>query len=602
VAIFSDWRELPFREIWCVDFEYYPGRGLANGGREGDAITPLCAVAIEMRTGRIVRLWQDEFGPFPPYRLDGEALFVSYMTSADFGCHIPLSWGQPACALDPYVEFRHFTNNGAAKSSEREKGFYSLNGALQHFCENGIDTAHKTEMRDRIIQGPPFTTAERAIILDYCEDDVRALALMVKHIVPTIRSLPHAMLRAKYMWTVAQQERRGVPLDLPLLVRLREQWDPMQGELVREKDAAYGCYEFDEDGKPHWRKQLFADYVKRNRMSWPAYPDGALDERDQTFREMEGRYPQIGLLRELRYSVSKLRLNDLSVGADGRNRTMLGPFGSKTARNQPSNAKYVFGPAKWIRFLITPSPGRVLIHRDYSQQEVRIAAVVSGDAALLEACEFGDVYLGLAKQLGLAPDDATPETHKPIRTMFKTVVLGIQYGLGARTLAQRTGISLFEAAEILARLRARFRVFEAYAQCAVDHASLLLEISTPFDWVMQCPPGINARTVRNFPIQSTGSEILHVACILAERRGIRIVAPIHDALLAEADLDRAEEASAALDRVMRDASSVVLRGYELPTGADAQIIRTGMRYFDDRGVDMWTTVERLLSKLEAKSA
>ena len=44
-----------------------------------------------------------------------------------------------------------------------------------------------------------------------------------------------------------------------------------------------------------------------------------------------------------------------------------------------------------------------------------------------------------------------------------------------------------------------------YAQSVVDHAGLLLEISTPFGWTMQCPPGINPRTVRNFPIQSTGS-------------------------------------------------------------------------------------------------
>jgi DNA polymerase-1 len=540
-----EWQSLPFRELWVVDTEYYPGRGLSNGGREGDQITPLCLVALEMRTGRIVRLWQDELGRFPPYRLDSDALIMSYMLSADFGFHISLGWGQPACALDPYVEFRHFVNDGAVKSGDREKGFYSLNGALQYFCENGIDTAHKNEMRDRIIQGPPYTADEHATILDYTEEDARALALLVKHIVPTIRSLPHAMMRAKFMWSVAQQERRGIPLDLPFLERLRRQWDGMRGELVREMDAPFGIYEFDEEGKPHWRRHLFAGYVKRNNMSWPAYADGTLDERDKTFREMEGRYPQISPLRELRYSISKLRLNDLSVGSDGRNRALLGPFGTKTGRNAPSNSKYGFGPAKWIRFLITPPPGRGLVHRDYQQEEVQIAAVVNGDAALLEACESGDVYLGIAELLGFAPSEA-------VRDMFKTVVLGIQYGLGARTLASRIGISLFEATEILARLRARFRTFEAYAQSVADQAGLRLEINTPFGWTMQCPPGTNPRTVRNFPIQATGAEILHVACILAERRGIEIVAPVHDALMAEADLDRVEEVSAALDRVMRE--------------------------------------------------
>ena len=137
--------------------------------------------------------------------------------------------------------------------------------------------------------------------------------------------------------------------------------------------------------------------------------------------------------------------------------------------------------------------------------------------------------------------------------------------MGFRSLAARTGISLFEAGEILARLRARFRRFEDYAQSVRDYAGLHLEIGTPFGWWMQCPSGINPRTVRNFPMQSTGSEILHVACVLAERRGIEVVAPVHDAIMAEGPADQAEELSAALDQVMGDAAAVVLRGYRLPT-------------------------------------
>jgi hypothetical protein len=85
--------------------------------------------------------------------------------------------------------------------------------------------------------------------------------------------------------------------------------------------------------------------------------------------------------------------------------------------------------------LITPPPGLALIHRDFCQQEIRIAAVLSGDAALLEACESADVYLGIAKQLGFAPADATEDTHGLVRALFKTIVLGISYGLGVRSLA-----------------------------------------------------------------------------------------------------------------------------------------------------------------------
>ena len=404
MTVYRDWQKLPFQEIWCVDTEFYPGPGKNNGGAEGDPPTPLCLAAYEMRSGRIIRLWQDELRarPFPPYRLDASALIIGYMLSAEFGTHIALGWGEPACALDAYIEFRHYTNDGSIKSGDREKGFYSLAGALRYFLEDELDTAHKKDMRDRIVEGPPFSLQERQDILDeYGWNDALSLARLVPHLIPTIRSLAHALFRAKYQWATAQQERRGVPIDLPPLNRIREHWDGMRTDLVVEMDKPFGCYEI-ENGQPHWRRELFRALVQRNRMSWPTYEDGTLIETDQTFREMEGKYPFIGQLRELRYSMSKLRLNDLQVGSDGRNRALLGAYGTKTARNAPSNSKFVFGPAKWIRFLIAPPPGQALIHRDYCQQEVRIAAVVSGDTALLEACESGDVYLGIAGQLGLA--------------------------------------------------------------------------------------------------------------------------------------------------------------------------------------------------------
>jgi DNA polymerase-1 len=594
-----DWRELPFRQIWVVDTEFYPGPGLANGGREGDASTPLCLVAKEMRSGRIVQLWQDQFGSAPPYRLDTDVLVVGYMLSAELGTHVALGWGQPVSCLDPYIEFRHLTNDGRIRAGDRDKGFYSLDGALRYFGSNLIDAAHKKEMRNRILQGPPFTTQERADILQYCQDDVEALAALVPHIMPTIRSLPHALLRAKFMWPIAQQERRGVPIDLPQLERVRSRWADIQLGLVTEINQDYGVYEI-VDGMPHFRMERFAAYLRANHIPWVTYADGSLDTTAETFENMAKVYPQISPLRELRSTLSKLRLNSLSVGSDARNRALLGPFGTKTSRNAPRASQFAFGPAKWIRFFISPPPGLALVHRDYCQQEVQIAAVLSGDEALLTACATGDVYLGIAKQLGFVPEDATDETHPDERARFKTVVLGIQYGLMIRSLASRTGISLYEAGEILARLRARFRTFEQYAAHVADLAGLNLQISTAFGWTMRCPPGINPRTVRNFPIQSTGSEIMRVACILAERRGVRVVCPVHDAFMAEGDVDQIEDVSMELDRVMRDASRVVLRGYELRT--DWQIVRPGERFYDKRGVKMWETVTKLVAKLEERAA
>ncbi len=49
-----------FREIWLCDFEF-----IANPGERPE---PVCLVARELRSNRIVRLWRDEFGSGPPIR------------------------------------------------------------------------------------------------------------------------------------------------------------------------------------------------------------------------------------------------------------------------------------------------------------------------------------------------------------------------------------------------------------------------------------------------------------------------------------------------------------------------------------------------------
>src|SRR5262249_30074185 len=202
-----------------------------------------------------------------------------------FGFHIACDWGEPACSLDTYIEFRHHVNDGAVKSGDREKGFFSVGGALRYFLEDEIDVVRKEEMRDRILQVPPFSAQEQRDIIAYGEAHVRELTRRLPHIVPTIRSLPHAMLRAKFQWTIAQQERRGVPVSLPLLTRIRNQWEGMRLDLVTELDRPFGCYEI-VDGKPHWRKEWLADYFRPNGMIRPKHQKGALDATPQTFREV----------------------------------------------------------------------------------------------------------------------------------------------------------------------------------------------------------------------------------------------------------------------------------------------------------------------------
>ena len=62
-----------------------------------------------------------------------------------------------------------------------------------------------------------------------------------------------------------------------------------------------------------------------------------------TFKMMALRYPQLAELRELRKTLAEMRKIKLTVGRDGRNRTLLSPFQSKTGRNQPSTTRFIFG-------------------------------------------------------------------------------------------------------------------------------------------------------------------------------------------------------------------------------------------------------------------
>ena len=155
-------------------------------------------------------------------------------------------------------------------------------------------------------------------------------------------------------------------------------------------------------------------------------------------------------MRELRKSLSQLRLSSLTVGRDGRNRALLSAFGGKTGRNQPSNVKFIFGPSVWLRSLIRPEPGFALAYIDWSSQEFGIAAARSGDQRMMEAYASGDPYLTFAKQCGAVPQEATKDSHKRERDIFKTVVLGT---MEAESLAGRLGISPLEAHELLQKHR-----------------------------------------------------------------------------------------------------------------------------------------------------
>jgi hypothetical protein len=340
----------------------------------------------------------------------------------------------------------------------------------------------------------------------------------------------------------------------------------------------------------------FAAYLQRAGIPWPRLESGALALDDDTFREMARAYPAVAPLRELRHALGQLRLHELAVGADGRNRCLLSAFGARTGRNAPSNSRFIFGPSTWLRGLIRPGPGRAVAYLDWEQQEFGIAAALSGDTAMQAAYRSGDPYLTFAKQAGAASPDATKQTHGPTRDQFKASVLAVQYGMGELSLAQRIGQSPARARELLALHRQTYPAYWRWSESAVNHAMLLGELHTVFGWRVHVGPDANPRSLANFPMQANGAEMLRLACCLATERGIGVCAPVHDALLIEAAADAIDAAVAETQAAMREASEQVLPNFPLRT--EAKIVRHPDRYLDERGRRMWETAWALIREEE----
>ena len=364
-----------------------------------------------------------------PTRSAPTSLFVAYFASAELGCHLALGWPLPARVLDLYVEFRNRANGLSPPNG------FGLLGALAWHGLDAMDAAEKESMRELAIRGGPWTAAEREALLAYCESDVLALAGCSR--------------RCCRSWTSPGPWPVGAGTCGPwpgwngpecrsiseTLSRLRAGWESIQDRLIRSVDSRFGVF----DGRT-FKAERWAGWLARYGIPWPRLESGELALDDDTFREMARAYPDVALMRELRVSLSQLRLRELAVGSDGRNRTLLVPVpgqdGPEPALQLPSSSsgRRRGSGASSSRSRAGPWPTSI-----GRQQEFGIAAALSGDAAMMDAYRSGDPYLAFGKQAGRIPADGTKRTHGAERELFKACVLGVQYGMGAEALARRIG-------------------------------------------------------------------------------------------------------------------------------------------------------------------
>jgi DNA polymerase-1 len=587
--------ELPFEQIWLADFEF-----ISKPGEHPDVV---CLAAYELRSGQTFKLWRDELGATPPYRTDARALFVCFAATAECACHLALGWPLPKKILDLSPAFRCVVNG---REVPEGKG---LLGALAYYGLESIGAKRKDAMRDRIIEGWPFSSEEQEKILNYCASDIAGLdKLLTKLLLEPDFNLELALHWSEFGAVSAQMEHRGVPIDMDIFPLLQDKhaWAFVRDAMVPKIDAKYGVYARGKDSDWHFSVQQFETLCVRLGIDWPRHESGKLDLRRKTFESMCKARPELEDLRQLRYARDKLRRIKLAVGSDGRNRTTLWPFQSKTARSQPKASQWIFSPAVWLRSLIKPGPGRAIAYIDWSSMEFQIAAVLSESKPMLDLYATGNPYIEFAKRFDAAPPSATKTSHPEVHETYKVALLGAQYMMQFETLAQRLGVSTFVAHEMLGQHHGLFSQYWKWSEDWVARALDTGVMRTAFGWT--CRTGItefNARSIANWPVQSSGADILRLACIMAARHGIELCGSVHDAVLIEAPISRIDRDVALMREIMRRASRTILNAdpngpYELRT--DATVVRYPDRYSDKRGRQMWQEVLDLLEQYRQQQA
>jgi hypothetical protein len=145
------------------------------------------------------------------------------------------------------------------------------------------------------------------------------------------------LLRGEFVKASAMMEFRGVPIDMGVFQHLRDKktWNRIREAMIPPVNAAFHVY----DGRV-FKRDKFERYLQHAGIPWPRLPSGVLELTADVFRERAKAYPQIAPLHELRHTLAKLRSIKLRVGPDGRARTVLWPFASKTSRTQPKATRY----------------------------------------------------------------------------------------------------------------------------------------------------------------------------------------------------------------------------------------------------------------------
>jgi DNA polymerase-1 len=451
---------------------------------------------------------------------------------------------------------------------------YMCNPALRsQTLDDAAATRFGTELPARPVS--PETGAEEHAMARRAAAEALTALLMVE---PLEQELADASLTNLFnevemplIGVLARMELAGICIDLDALERMREEF---AGTLAGLEARIYELvgHEFNIGSPKQLEQILFTELelpaTKRTRTGYST--DASVLE------ELRERHEVVGLILEHR-QVAKLKSTYVDalpslVDAAGRLHTTYQQAVAATGRLSSVDPNLQNIPIRTalgrrIRRAFVAPPGRLLFGADYSQQELRILAHVSGDPGLkADFASHSDIHLAAAARvLGLAPEQVGPKE----RSVAKMINYGIAYGLSDYGLAERLKIPRDEAQRFIADY---FAAYEGIRRYTVEMKILARDqgFVTTLLGRRRYLPELTARNgalrsagermAINMPIQGTAADGMKIAMLRVDealRSGgfstSRMLLQVHDELVFETTEDELPRLAAIVDELMEGA-------------------------------------------------
>ncbi len=366
---------------------------------------------------------------------------------------------------------------------------------------------------------------------------------------------------------IARMELAGIYFDAAGLERLTDAWQCKKEAALRELRELLGL-EVNPESSKQISQWLSAKLGPATVQNWPQTKTGQLKTDAATLARVTY-YPLTKPLREFKEACKMLstfangyveHINPVT----GRIHASFRLGGTATGRLSCSAPNIQNPPrAKEFRALFSAQHSRRMVVADYSQIELRVAALVSGDKSMLTAYANGeDLHKLTASVIAQVPiDGVTPEQ----RQAAKAVNFGLLYGQGARGLARYARIKYGVTMSVKEADAARQAFFKAHIglkRWQTDtgrKAEKTGKAVTPGgrirDFNME-PKGYRYTETLNTPIQGGAAEVLLAALARLENHlrnlDAKLVNIVHDEIVLEVAEKDVQPAIEALKKAMTE--------------------------------------------------